>query len=139
MTNKVYVRIGQKYQDAFYGICSLVNNGCIDSSIISSCKDYRWIETPGYIFEYTGENNGIDTGTEVGMLEDGASWFEGFRGGETNDSMSGWLELIETVAAYYHKEYSFVEYVQNTALRKALDYRICGSGLPTQLLFTKIN
>ncbi len=125
MTNKVYVRIGQKYQDAFYGICSLVNNGCIDSSIITSCRDNRWIETPGYIFEYTGEQNAIDTGTEVGMMEEGASWFEGFRGGETNNSMSGWLELIETVAAYYHKEYSFVEYVQNSAMRNADEVEEC--------------
>ena len=125
MTNKVYVRIGQKYQDAFYGICSLVNNGCIDSSIITSCRDNRWIETPYYIFEYTGEQNAIDTGTEVGMLEDGASWFVGFRGGETSNSMSGWLELIETVAAYYHKEYSFVEYVQNSAMRNADEVEEC--------------
>jgi hypothetical protein len=125
MSNKVYVRIGQRYQDAFYGICNLVNNGCIDSSIITSCKDYKWIETPGYIFEYTGDPNAIDTGTEVGMLKDGASWFEGFRGGETDNSMSGWLELIETVAAYYHKEYSFVEYVQNTSMRNADEVEEC--------------
>ncbi|MBQ8448409.1 MAG: hypothetical protein IJX27_05720 [Clostridia bacterium] len=125
MNNKVYVRIGQKYQDAFYGICNLVNNGCIDSSIISSCRDYRWIETPGYIFEYTGEQGAIDTGTEVGMFPSGASWFMGFRGGETNNSMSGWLELIETVAAYYHKEYSFVEYVQNSAMRSAEEVEEC--------------
>ena len=125
MSNKVYVRIGQKYQDAFYGICGLVNNGCIDSSVITSCRDYRWIETPGYIFEYTGEQSGINTGTEVGMLDEGASWFECFRGGETDNSMSGWLELIETVAAYYHKEYSFVEYVQNSSMRNADEVEEC--------------
>ena len=125
MSNKIYVQIGQTYQEAFEGICSLVNNGCIDSSIITSCRDYNWIETPNYIFEYTGKQGAINTGTEVGMLEDGASWFEGFRGGETDNSMSGWLELIETVAAHYHKEYSFVEYVQNSAMRNADEVEEC--------------
>lgn len=129
MSNRIYVRIGQKYQDAFYGICNLFNNGCLDTSIINSCKDYRWIETPGYTFEYTGEQNGIDTGTEVGMMDGGASWFESFRGGETNNSMSGWLELIETVAAYYHKEYSFVEYVQNSAMRNADQVEECRNAI----------
>jgi len=124
MSNKMFVQIGQKYQEAFYGICNLVNNGCIDSSIITSCRDGR-IETPNYIFAYTGQQGAINTGTEVGMLEDGASWFEGFRGGETDNSMSGWLELIETVAAYYHKEYSFVEYVQNSAMRNADEVEEC--------------
>ena len=121
----MYVQIGQKYQEAFYGICNLVNNGCIDSSIISSCRDYKWIETPNYTFEYTGQQGAINTGTEVGMLSDGASWFNCFRDGETDNSMSGWLELIETVAAYYHKEYSFVEYVQNSAMRNADEVEEC--------------
>ena len=125
MNNKIRVRIGEKYHDAFLGICNLVNNGYIDKSIVSACYDNKWIETPSYEFEYTGEQGAIDTGTDVGMLEGGATWFEGFRGGETDNSMSGWLELVETVAAYYHKEYSFVEYVQNTALRTGEEVEKC--------------
>ncbi len=125
MNNKVYVRIGQKYEEAFKGICSLVNNGCIDSNIITSCKNNNWIETPSYIFEYTGEKNAIGTDSDVGMFPSGASWFTGFRGGETNDSMSGWLELIEAVAAQYHKKYSFVEYVQDSAMRNTDEVEEC--------------
>jgi len=122
---KVHVRIGRKYQDAFMSICELVKNGCIDTSLIESCRDNKWIETPQYIFEYTGDATAIDTGTRVGMMPEGASWFEGFRGGESNSVMGIWHNLIETVATGYHKEYSLVEYVQNTMLRDAEETEQC--------------
>ncbi len=114
---KVNVKIGRKYRDAFQSICDLVNNKCVDSALVESCKDNRFIETSQYIFEYTGDAAAIDTGTQVGMMTDGASWFGGFRGGEIDSVMGTWNNLIEAVATSYHKEYSLVEYVQNAMLR----------------------
>ena len=112
--SKVYVKIGRKYRDAFKSVCDLVNNGCIDPSIIQSCRDDRFIETSQYIFEYTGENSAIGAGTDVGMMPSGASWFMGFRGSDSSNVMSAWHNLVETVADNYHKEFSLVEYLQSS-------------------------
>ena len=113
MSNKIYVKIGQKYRDAFKSVCDLVNNGCIDPSIIQSCRDDRFIETAQYIFEYTGEASPIGADTDVGMTPSGASWFMGFRGSDNNNVMSAWHNLVETVADNYHKEFSLVEFLQS--------------------------
>ena len=117
MNSKVHVKIGRKYEDAFKAICKLVSNGCIDRSVIQSCTDDQTIETEQYVFEYTGEVETIDTGAEIGMTPSGSSWFIGFRGGESNNVMGIWYDLLELVASNYHKEYSLVEYVQNTVSR----------------------
>ncbi len=122
---KVHVKIGRKYRDAFKSICDLVRNGCIDASVVESCKDDRFIETSQYIFEYTGDPTAIDTGTQVGMMPGGASWFMGFRGGESDSVMGTWHNLIETVATSYHQEYSLVEYVQNSVLRDLDEVEHC--------------
>ncbi len=113
---KINVKIGRKYKDAFQSICDLYERKCIDPSVVISCTDNRLIETAQYIFEYTGAPTAIDTGTQVGMMPGGASWFMGFRGGESNSVMGTWHNLIETVATGYHKEYSLVEYIQNVSL-----------------------
>lgn len=114
--NKIYVKIGRKYKDAFLSICSLVNRGGIDRSIVQSCKDDRWIETEQYIFEYTGDVEAIDTGTQLGMMPSGATWFMGFRGSKSDHVMGAWHSLIELVSTNYHKEYSLMEYVQQSPL-----------------------
>ena len=119
---KTHVRIGRKYREAFKSICDLVKSGCIDTSIIESCKEDRWIETAQYIFEYTGDPNAIDTGKQVGMTPSGASWFTGFRGGDQDSVMGTWHNLIEIVATNYHKEFSLVEYVQNTLNRNPEEF-----------------
>lgn len=123
--SKIRVRIGRGYRDAFRSICELVKNGCIDSSLIETCRDDRWIETPQYIFEYTGDDTAIDTGSQAGMTAEGATWFEGFRGGENDSVMGIWHDLIEAVATGYHKEYSLVEYVQSAMLRDAEEAARC--------------
>ena len=114
---KVCVKIGRKYKDAFDGICKLVSYGCIDRSIVLNCESENFIETEQYVFRYAGDVNSIDTGTQVGITSEGASWFEGLRGGETDDVMGTWHSLIELVARTYHREYSLVEYIQPSALR----------------------
>ena len=119
MSNKIYVKIGRKYRDAFQSVCDLVNNGCIDPSIIQSCRDDRFIETSQYIFEYTGETSPIGAGTDVGMMPSGASWFMGFRGSDSSNVMSAWHNLVETVADNYHKEFSLVEYLQSANAKSA--------------------
>ena len=116
---KVHVKIGRKYREAFMSICDLVNAGCIDKSVVESCKPGQWIETSQYIFEYTGDLAAIDTGKQVGMMPEGASWFSGFRGGDNNSIMGTWHNLIETVATNYHKEFSLVEYLYDSKQRKA--------------------
>ena len=116
-SNKICVKIGRKYKDAFKSICDLVNSGCIDRSIVLSCKEDCVIETAQYIFEYTGDVATIDTGSEMGILPTGATWFRGFRGGESDSVMGTWHNLLELVATNYHKEYSLVEYVQNSLVR----------------------
>ena len=110
--NKVHVKIGRKYEAAFRSICNLVSNGYIHNSIVTSCREDR-IETSQYVFDYTGEPTAIDTGTRMGMLPSGATWFMNFRNGESSSVISAWHNLIELVAADYHKQYSLVEYVQN--------------------------
>ena len=115
---KVHVKIGRKYREAFLSICDLVNSGCIDKSVVEACKPGQWIETSQYIFEYTGDLTAIDTGTQVGMMPEGASWFSGFRGGDNNSIMGTWHNLIETVATNYHKEFSLAEYLYDAKLRK---------------------
>ena len=122
-SSKINVKIGRKYEDAFKSICDLVNSGCIDRSIVMSCKEDRYIETAQYIFEYTGDVATIDTGSELGMMPSGASWFMGFRGGESDTVMGTWHNLLELVATNYHKEYSLVEYVQNTCTVNAEETR----------------
>ena len=115
--NKIYVKIGRKYKDAFFSICNLVNRGGIDRSIIQSCKENRWIETEQYIFEYTGDVEAIDTGTQLGMMPSGATWFMSFRGSKSDHVMGAWHSLIELVSTNYHKEYSLVEYIQPSPLK----------------------
>lgn len=115
---KVHVKIGRKYREAFMSICDLVSSGCIDKSVVEACKAGQWIETSQYIFEYTGDLAAIDTGKQVGMMPEGASWFSGFRGGDTNSIMGTWHNLIETVATNYHKEFSLVEYLYDVKLRR---------------------
>ena len=110
--NKVYVKIGRKYHDAFLSICDLVNRGGIDHSIIKSCRENRWIETEQYIFEYTGDVEAIDTGMQLGMTPSGASWFMDFRGNKSDNVMGAWHNLIELVSTNYHKEYILVRFVQ---------------------------
>lgn len=137
--NKVYVKIGRKYHDAFLSICDLVNRGGIDHSIIKSCRENRWIETEQYIFEYTGDVEAIDTGMQLGMTPSGASWFMDFRGNKSDNVMGAWHNLIELVSTNYHKEYSLVEYIQPSPLKeeKALDEYVklltrvmCGLQIP---------
>ncbi len=125
INNKVHVKIGSKYEEAFRSICDLYKRGCIDASIVESCIDDRIIETSQYVFEYTGTQTAIDTGTEVGMMPGGASWFMGFRGAESNSVMGTWHNLIETVARGYHREYSLVEYIQNSLLYDTEDPEKC--------------
>lgn len=115
--NKVYVKIGRKYQDAFRSICALVNSGCVDRSIVQACRDDRVIETEQYIFEYVGDVATIDTGAVVGMMPSGATWFMGFRGGESDSVMGTWYNLLELVSSNYHKQFSLVEFVQNAIRR----------------------
>lgn len=114
---KVHVRIGRKYEAAFRSICDLVSKKIIDGSIVQSCTKDQ-IETAQYIFEYTGEAVAIDTGTQIGMLPSGATWFRAFRNDESNSAIGAWHSLIEAVATDYHKKYSLVEYIQNDSARK---------------------
>ena len=114
--SKTYVKIGRMYQGAFESICNLVERGGVDRSVVQSCRDRRWIETEQYIFEYTGDSEAIDTGTQLGMMPSGASWFMGFRGSHGDNVMGAWLNLIELVSTNYHKEYSLVEYIQPAVL-----------------------
>ena len=117
MSNKIHVRIGHKYEQAFKSICELVGNGCIDRSVISNCQSNQIIETDQYVFEYTGDLESIDTGSQIGMMPSGASWFSGFRGNECDNVMGIWHDLLELVAVNYHKEYSLVEYVEKSSSR----------------------
>ena len=96
--DKVYVKIGRQYRDAFRSICALVSSGCIDRSIIQACRDNRVIETEQYIFEYVGDVQTIDSGAVEGMLPSGASWFRGFRGAENDSVMGIWHNLLELVS-----------------------------------------
>lgn len=116
-SNKIYVRIGRKYKDAFKSICDLVNSGCIDRSIVQSCKNECIIETAQYVFEYIENLETIDTGSEMGILPSGATWFRGFRGGESDSVMGTWHNLLELVATNYHKQYSLVEYIQDSLVQ----------------------
>ena len=111
---KIHVKIGRKYRDAFQSICDLVKFGCINQSIVQSCRDDRIIETDSYVFEYTGDVAAIDTGAQVGMFAGGASWFSVFRGGESDDVAGAWHNLIELVSTSYHREYSLSEYIQDS-------------------------
>ena len=113
-SNKIHVRIGRKYKDSFKSICDLVNGGCIDRSVVLSCKNDRIIETAQYVFEYTGDLETIDSSSDIGMFPSGATWFSGMRGGESDSAMGMWHNLLESVAANYHKEYSLVEYVEQS-------------------------
>ena len=117
MNNKIHVRIGHKYEQAFKSICELVGNGCIDRSVVFNCQDNQIIETEQYVFEYTGDLESIDTGEQIGMMPSGASWFSGFRGNENDNVMGVWHDLLELVAVNYHKEYSLVEYVEKSSSR----------------------
>lgn len=115
--DKVYVKIGRQYRDAFRSICALVSSGCIDRSIIQACRDNRVIETEQYIFEYVGDVQTIDSGAVEGMLPGGASWFRGFRGVENDSVMGIWHNLLELVSTNYHKQFSLVEFMQNEMSR----------------------
>ena len=111
-SNKTYVRVGRKYKKAFQSICDLVNSGCVDRSIVLRAQVDRVIETEQYVFEYNEEFETVDTGAELGLFPGGATWFSGFRGGESDNAMGIWYDLLELVATNYHREYSFVEYIR---------------------------
>ena len=123
-SNKMYVKVGRKYREAFQSICDLVNSGCVDRDVVLSCKNDRIIETAQYIFEYTEDFETVDTGAELGIFPDGATWFDSFRGGESDSAMGIWHNLLELVATNYHKEYSLVEYVRDSLAHSGEELRI---------------
>lgn len=107
--------IGKQYEKAFQSICRLVEGGCIPSDIVRSA-DGREIVTDAYTFEYAGGGGADargDAGRTGGMTEEGATWFAALRGKKHDDGTAVWLNLIENVAAAYHKRYSLIEYKQN--------------------------
>jgi hypothetical protein len=137
--NKIYVRVGRKYKEAFQSICDLVNNGFVDRSVVLSCANDRIIETEQYIFEYTEDFETVDTGAEMGIFPDGATWFSGFRGGESDSVMGIWYDLLELVATQYHREYSLVEYIQESLSQTGEEIRMHKNLIERMLTFLNYN
>ncbi len=107
---KTYITIGKEYQSAFDSICVLFENGCIDKSIIERVDSaHTRIETSEFVFSYDDTSAYIRTEQEIGMTKKGATWFDVFRGGETNNEMAAWHNFIESVSRDYHKNYSLFE------------------------------
>ena len=86
------------------------------------------IVTGAYTFEYSGENKGLDVQgggqREAGMTAEGASWFAALRGKRRDDGTAVWLNLIEQVAASYHRRYSFIE-CRHSFLRGRFSAAVC--------------
>lgn len=119
-----YIKVGRKYREAFQSICDLVKSGCIDRSIVFHAQADRVIETEQYTFEYDDELETVDTGREMGVFPDGATWFRGFRGGDSDSGMAVWHDLLELIATNYHREYSLVEYIQDSLSQTGEEIRM---------------
>lgn len=108
--------IGKEYEKAFDSITKLVAGGCVPEEIVRSA-DGRQIVTDAYVFEYSGTGKGLNLqgGKDLGagMTSEGATWFSALRGEHYDDGTAVWLNLIEQVAASYHKKYSLLEYKQS--------------------------
>lgn len=108
--------IGKEYEKAFGSICKLVAGGCVPEDVVKSADGKR-IVTDAYVFEYSGDEKGLNVqgGADIGagMTDEGATWFASLRGEHYDDGTAVWLNLIERVAASYHKKYSLLEYKQS--------------------------
>ena len=124
--------IGKEYEKAFRSICRLVAGGCVPPEVVRSATD-KEIVTGAYTFEYSGENKGLDVQgggqREAGMTAEGASWFAALRGKRRDDGTAVWLNLIEQVAASYHRRYSFIEYKQNARTVSEKEKETCRRAL----------
>ena len=113
--NEKDIFIGREYEKAFESICSLVSNNCIDKNIVTEAdfarKEIRESGT-NIVYRYNSQIQSLDNGNEVGMIENGASWFDSIRTGKSDNDNASWMKLIESVAFNYHKKYSFVEFQQ---------------------------
>lgn len=110
--------IGKEYEKAFKSIVRLVSGGCIPPEIVKSATENE-IVTDAYTFEYSGDVKVLDVAGSAaraeGMTEEGAAWFASLRGKKYDDGTAVWLNLIESVAAGYHRRYSLIEYKQNVS------------------------
>lgn len=110
--------IGKEYEKAFKSIVRLVSGGCIPPEIVKSATEDE-IVTDAYTFEYSGDVKVLDVAGSAaraeGMTEEGAAWFASLRGKKYDDGTAVWLNLIESVAAGYHRRYSLIEYKQNVS------------------------
>ena len=124
--------IGKEYERAFESICRLVGSGCIPPEIVKSANG-REIVTDAYTFEYAGDEKGLNVeggaATAAGMTAEGATWFSALRGKAHDDGTAVWLNLIESVAASYHKRYSLIEYKQNARKVSDAEKELCRRAL----------
>jgi hypothetical protein len=122
--DRTYVGIGREYGRAFRSIYDLIYKKCVSFPGVS-CEGDDTILTPNYRFQFIDAVSAMHASEQIGMSETGSSWFMCFRGGDTDNTMSAWFDFVEAVAASYHREYSFVEYVQDNTSRSEEEVAQC--------------
>ena len=107
------VIIGREFQKEFESIRTLTERGYVSADIIKRASG-NLIETENDTFEFVSGAESAKAEARAYVMErDGASWFANLRGGGQDNGTAAWLNLIERVAAAYHKQYSLVEYIQS--------------------------
>lgn len=104
---------GEGSKEIFDAIVQLKNNGFLSDelNVISADKDR--IVTNSGVYELSIGYFG-DEEANITMNTDGASWFGGLRGDvDVDDDNAKWRKFVANVTEYYHKNYSFLEFVQN--------------------------
>lgn len=108
------IKIGKNFKAEFDAIVAMFGGGYISGDVKIRSASGGEIVTDVNAFEYSDEFDGTSGSTGKGETlridKSGASWFGVLRGKKADTSSAEWQQLIESVAADYHRNFSFLEY-----------------------------
>lgn len=118
------ITIGKQFKEEFNSIYRMAKGGGDGRSFISKDVNIIYASPTKIIagndeYDYDDGNDGFNSSSgaksAIGIYKNGASWFAAMRREKVSEELINngkWKTLIEAVAADYHKNYSFIEFVQ---------------------------
>lgn len=108
---KSIIMVGSEFTEAYQSIVELIKSGALDRKY--TLKDGNIFDGT-YEYELTNVNKTREDQVVYEMTKKGASWFEGFRGGEVSRDNAIWCDFVQKIGQEYHKAYSVVEYKEES-------------------------